>query len=97
MRAEMRGLAEHEYGPWLIPLFSVPWPVSYHLRTAASALSARVLGVHSACDNFGLIPRLVLTREENAALHPEGSLQVASVTVSAFLRFQIAEVLKDEN
>ena len=81
----------------VIPFFRLPLCVANDLSTATGTFPAGLLGIDPAGDDPGLVPRLVLSGAKDAALHPESSLRVASMTVPALLRLQIAEVLKRQD
>ena len=70
--------------------------IANDLRTAASTFPAGVLGVHPAGDD-PLVPRLVRGVAEDAALHPEGPFAIASAAIPALLRFEVAQMFKDED
>ena len=96
MPAHLAGWTHDQGCTHLVALFGLPLRVANYLRTTAGAFPAGIPGVDPAGDDTGLVPRLVFGVAENAALHPEGSLHVSSVTIPAFLRFQIAEVFKHQ-
>ena len=94
MAAHLALWTDDQRRTYLIALFGLPLRVTNDLRTATGALPARILRVDPAGDHPGLVPRLVLAVAENAPFHPEGSLLIASVTISALLRLQSAEMLE---
>jgi hypothetical protein len=63
---------------------------------ATSTFPTGVSGIDTGRDD-PLIPRLVLGVLEEASLHPEGPFAVTPTTILALLRFELAQVLEDQN
>jgi hypothetical protein len=62
----------------------------------ASALPTGVAGIDTTGED-ALVPRLVPGVIENAAFLPESAFAVAPTAIGALLRFELAQVLKNEN
>ena len=97
MAAHLALWTDDQRRTYLIALLGLPLRITNDLRTATGAFPASLLRVDPAGDNPGLVPRLILAVAENAPFHPEGSLLIAPVTVAAFLRLQIAQMLEHYN
>jgi hypothetical protein len=63
---------------------------------APGTFATGVSGIDTGRDD-SLVPRLVFGVGENASLHPEGSLAIATAAILAFLWLELAQVLKNEN
>ncbi len=95
MIAHLACLAHHQRGTRGISFGRLACIVAHNLIMAAMALSGRIARVYTAGDDL-LVPCLILTIAEDAALHPVGAFGVAPARVPALFRFEIAQVLKNE-
>src|SRR2546426_10942318 len=63
---------------------------------ATRTFSTRIPGIDAAGDD-PFLPCLVLGILEDASFHPEGAFAIAATTIHAFLWFELAQMLEDEN
>jgi hypothetical protein len=61
-----------------------------------SAFTTGVSGIDTTGED-ALVPRLVLGVTTNAAFHPESAFAVSLTAIRALLRFELAQVFKNEN
>src|SRR5579884_1510282 len=96
MAAILTGRAQDEGRTHGIAMLRVPAYRISHLRSTVSTLAAGVARVDAAGDETA-VPCLVLRIPEDTALHPVRPLQIATMTILALLRLEIAQVFKDND
>jgi hypothetical protein len=95
MSPHLAGWTDNEGCAHLVAFLWLPLCIAHHLPTTPGTFPTGLLWVDPAGDDAAFMVGLVFGVSVDAPLHPESSIHSASVTIVAFLRFQIAEVLKD--
>ena len=87
---------EHEGRASCIAFHWLARMVANDEAVAAMTLLARIARVDPTGDDL-LVPRLIFGIGEDASLHPESPFAIAASAILALFRFEVAQMLKDEN
>ena len=97
MVAHLALRAQAERGARSVALHGFSLVVANDGGLAAMAFATRVVRVDAAGDHCTCVPRLIFRVAEDAAFHPVGAFPIASAAIRALFRFEIAQVLKNED